>query len=359
MPFARFVSFNYLSKIYFGPRRRQESKILLVGTTVCKMSDKIIDWSKKEYKAPRCNLAETTHNVDDIYQIEDMLRKTMENAEQQLAAMRENATSRLLALTGTIVGVGLLTCYGTKIVLQWLKEGKLVINKISQLGPMDPMTKSRCGPPDIVGKDLDLIFDPTILFELNKQQPNELCREKQQIYEPCNQHLGTQYNITTWKVIGLMFGARRCVPRKTLEVLKKLQVCARPAKSKKCCSAATRMMRDLLGLYLVRYRPRAQSSGWKYMENGNLAPLCRVGNSVSFAFLVAAAVAGKRGATHPAGLVVVGRKIGSPGCVLVLTSSCIIIALEKPRPTSQLLASRSHAEAEVDDHPTRMEISCG
>ncbi|KAJ4439324.1 hypothetical protein ANN_07446 [Periplaneta americana] len=31
-----------------------------------------------------------------------------------------------------------LTCYGTKIVLQWLKEGKLVINKISQLGPMDP-----------------------------------------------------------------------------------------------------------------------------------------------------------------------------------------------------------------------------
>ncbi|KAJ4432235.1 hypothetical protein ANN_20851 [Periplaneta americana] len=36
-----------------------------------------------------------------------------------------------------------LTCYGTKIVLQWLKEGKLVINKISQLGPMDPSTNSR------------------------------------------------------------------------------------------------------------------------------------------------------------------------------------------------------------------------
>ncbi|KAJ4438088.1 hypothetical protein ANN_14027 [Periplaneta americana] len=43
----------------------------------------------------------------------------------------------------------LLTCYGTKIVLQWLKEGKMVINKISQLGPMDPSTNSRCGPPDI------------------------------------------------------------------------------------------------------------------------------------------------------------------------------------------------------------------
>ncbi|KAJ4446680.1 hypothetical protein ANN_13377 [Periplaneta americana] len=35
-------------------------------------------------------------------------------------------------------------------------------------------------------------------------------------------------------------------------------------------------------------------------------------------------------------------------------------AREVPRPTSQLLASPSpHAEAEVDDHPTRMEISCG
>ncbi|KAJ4448345.1 hypothetical protein ANN_10360 [Periplaneta americana] len=32
---------------------------------------------------------------------------------------------------------------------------------------------------------------------------------------------------------------------------------------------------------------------------------------------------------------------------------------EWPRPTSRLLASRPHAEAEVDDHPTRMEVSCG
>ncbi|KAJ4434521.1 hypothetical protein ANN_23083 [Periplaneta americana] len=32
-------------------------------------------------------------------------------------------------------------------------------------------------------------------------------------------------------------------------------------------------------------------------------------------------------------------------------------AREGPRPTSRLLASRPHAEAEVDDHPTRMEVS--
>ncbi|KAJ4444395.1 hypothetical protein ANN_06187 [Periplaneta americana] len=36
-----------------------------------------------------------------------------------------------------------LTYYGTKIVLQWLKERKLVINKIYQLGPMGPSTNSR------------------------------------------------------------------------------------------------------------------------------------------------------------------------------------------------------------------------
>ncbi|KAJ4445723.1 hypothetical protein ANN_12408 [Periplaneta americana] len=35
------------------------------------------------------------------------------------------------------------------------------------------------------------------------------------------------------------------------------------------------------------------------------------------------------------------------------------ISREGPRPTSRLLASRPHAEAEVDDHPTRMEVSCG
>ncbi|KAJ4441262.1 hypothetical protein ANN_11116 [Periplaneta americana] len=34
-------------------------------------------------------------------------------------------------------------------------------------------------------------------------------------------------------------------------------------------------------------------------------------------------------------------------------------AREGPRPTSRLLASRPHAESEVDDHPTRKEVSCG
>ncbi|KAJ4443458.1 hypothetical protein ANN_05127 [Periplaneta americana] len=57
-------------------------------------------------------------------------------------------------------------------------------------------------------KDKGVILDPTIRFEMHEQQPQEVCREKQVIYEPCCQHLGAQYHITHWTVFGLMFGAR-------------------------------------------------------------------------------------------------------------------------------------------------------
>ncbi|KAJ4433499.1 hypothetical protein ANN_15803 [Periplaneta americana] len=47
-------------------------------------------------------------------------------------------------------------------------------------------------------KDKGVILDPTIRFEMHEQQPQEVCREKQVIYEPCCQHLGAQYHITHW-----------------------------------------------------------------------------------------------------------------------------------------------------------------
>ncbi|KAJ4435383.1 hypothetical protein ANN_17997 [Periplaneta americana] len=64
-----------------------------------------------------------------------------------------------------------------------------------------------------------VILDPTIRFEMHEQQPQEVCREKQVIYEPCCQHLGAQYHITHWTVFGLMFGARGTIPRETLNQL--------------------------------------------------------------------------------------------------------------------------------------------
>ncbi|KAJ4447067.1 hypothetical protein ANN_09056 [Periplaneta americana] len=57
-------------------------------------------------------------------------------------------------------------------------------------------------------KDKGVILDPTIRFEMHEQQPQEVCREKQVIYEPCCQLFGAQYHITHWTVFGLMFGAR-------------------------------------------------------------------------------------------------------------------------------------------------------
>ncbi|KAJ4431747.1 hypothetical protein ANN_20351 [Periplaneta americana] len=51
-------------------------------------------------------------------------------------------------------------------------------------------------------KDKGVILDPTIRFEMHEQQPQEVCREKQVIYEPCCQHLGAQYHITHWTVLG-------------------------------------------------------------------------------------------------------------------------------------------------------------
>ncbi|KAJ4437752.1 hypothetical protein ANN_13690 [Periplaneta americana] len=61
-------------------------------------------------------------------------------------------------------------------------------------------------------KDKGVIRDPTIRFEMHEQQPQEVCREKQVIYDPCCQHLGAQYHITHWTVFGLMFGAHGTIP---------------------------------------------------------------------------------------------------------------------------------------------------
>ncbi|KAJ4440591.1 hypothetical protein ANN_08737 [Periplaneta americana] len=75
-----------------------------------------------------------------------------------------------------------------------------------------------------VSKEKGVILDPTIRFEMHEQQPQEVCREKQVIYEPCCQHLGAQYHITHWTVFGLMFGARGTIPRETLNQLKQYNI---------------------------------------------------------------------------------------------------------------------------------------
>ncbi|KAJ4442243.1 hypothetical protein ANN_12109 [Periplaneta americana] len=108
-------------------------------------------------------------NIKDlVYYVENQLRQVNEQLDSNWLEFQESCkpnvnplTELLLSSTPTALEHSrprgsfpflpplstflflVLTCYGTKIVLQWLKEGKLVINKISQLDPMDLSTNSR------------------------------------------------------------------------------------------------------------------------------------------------------------------------------------------------------------------------
>ncbi|KAJ4445957.1 hypothetical protein ANN_12643 [Periplaneta americana] len=55
-----------------------------------------------------------------------------------------------------------------------------------------------------------LILDPTVRFEKDDQQANNVNNEKKSIYNPCIPHFSERYkmNINTWEVKGLLFGAR-------------------------------------------------------------------------------------------------------------------------------------------------------
>ncbi|KAJ4450885.1 hypothetical protein ANN_02318 [Periplaneta americana] len=76
---------------------------------------------------------------------------TIEDKKKLKAVAEKDGIYRLRAFVRGLDGKE--TSFLT-FVRAWLKEGKLVINKISQLGPMDPLTNSRCGPPDILGCSL-------------------------------------------------------------------------------------------------------------------------------------------------------------------------------------------------------------
>ncbi|KAJ4448748.1 hypothetical protein ANN_00139 [Periplaneta americana] len=68
----------------------------------------------------------------------------------------------------------MLTCYGTKIVLQWLKEGKLVINKISQLGLMDPLDQQQHKVKKVV--TATVIFKQLTYERFNQNELSDLIR---------------------------------------------------------------------------------------------------------------------------------------------------------------------------------------
>ncbi|KAJ4449292.1 hypothetical protein ANN_00690 [Periplaneta americana] len=56
-----------------------------------------------------------------------------------------------------------------------------------------------------------LILEPTVRFEKDDQQANNVNDEKKSIYNPCIPHFSERYkmNINTWEVKGLLFGSRK------------------------------------------------------------------------------------------------------------------------------------------------------
>ena len=52
------------------------------------------------------------------------------------------------------------------------------------------------------------ILDPTIRFETHVDQPQEVDKEKREIYEPTIPHYKSKYHLTHIEVVGLMIGAR-------------------------------------------------------------------------------------------------------------------------------------------------------
>ena len=52
------------------------------------------------------------------------------------------------------------------------------------------------------------IIDPTIRWEINSEQPEEVHLEKCAIYEPCIPYFQNKFKLNNIEVIGLMFGAR-------------------------------------------------------------------------------------------------------------------------------------------------------
>ena len=67
-------------------------------------------------------------------------------------------------------------------------------------------------------------MDPTIRFERDTEQAQDVDLEKKTIYEPCVPFLSEKYNIPPekWTVQGLLFGSRGSLPKFTYTILHNL-----------------------------------------------------------------------------------------------------------------------------------------
>jgi len=68
------------------------------------------------------------------------------------------------------------------------------------------------------------ILDPTIRFEINQNQPEEVNQEKKSIYEPCIPDIQAKCKLKNIEVIGLLLGARATIPKFFTDFCKRFKI---------------------------------------------------------------------------------------------------------------------------------------
>lgn len=81
---------------------------------------------------------------------------------------------------------------------------------------------------DIIAIDRDnktgYILDPTVRFETSLEQPENVNKEKQLIYEPTAEYFKTSYNLEIIAVIGLFIGSRGTITKQFFNFCTKFQL---------------------------------------------------------------------------------------------------------------------------------------
>ena len=91
--------------------------------------------------------------------------------------------------------------------LKWETYEEISCRPISEVGSTRRVDLIAIQPE----RKFAMIIDPTIRMESTSGQAADVDNEKKQIYEPCIPDLSKKCNISNWKVVGLLIGARAAV----------------------------------------------------------------------------------------------------------------------------------------------------
>jgi len=71
------------------------------------------------------------------------------------------------------------------------------------------------------------MIDPTIRFERDEAQANDVHQEKVGIYEPCISNIMQQYSLNSVEIIGLLIGARETIYKQFEDLRRRFNLCSK------------------------------------------------------------------------------------------------------------------------------------